>query len=62
MFCEERERLTQIYVDATESHRRVSDSIKNIQSPEWVSATKDTRQFCEEALTALKLHVQEHNC
>lgn len=62
MSCEERERLTQIYVDAAENYRRVSDSIKDIQSPEWLAATKETRQSCEEALAALKLHVHEHSC
>jgi hypothetical protein len=62
MFCEERERLTRIYVDAAKNHRRVSDSIKDIESPEWLTATKEARQSCDEALAALKLHIYEHNC
>jgi hypothetical protein len=62
MPCKERERLTQAYLDATENHRRVSDSVKSIQSPEWLEATKETRQACETALAVLKLHMREHGC
>jgi hypothetical protein len=60
--CEERERLTRIYLDATETSRKVSDSIEDIHSPEWLEAIKEARQGCEVALAALKLHIREHGC
>jgi hypothetical protein len=59
MSCEERERLTQIYLDANDNNRRVSDSIKNIHGPEWLETTSATPQACEAALAALKLHIHE---
>jgi hypothetical protein len=60
--CEERERLTSIYLDATEANRKASESVIDIHSPEWLEATKETRQACETALAALKTHIQEHRC
>lgn len=60
--CEARERLTQLYLDATDNSRRVSDSVEDIHSSEWVEATKKTRQACEKALAELKLHIREHKC
>jgi hypothetical protein len=60
--CEERERLTQVYLDVTQNRRKVSDSIENIHSPEWLETMKEVPQTCEKALAALKLHVHEHKC
>lgn len=60
--CEERQRLILIYLDATEAHRKASESVDGVQSPVWLEATKETRQACERALAALKLHIREHGC
>lgn len=60
--CEERERLTQAYLEATENSRKVSDSIEDIHSPEWLEAIKEAREICKTTLAALKLHISEHNC
>ena len=60
--CEARERLTQVYLDATENSRKVSDSVEDIHSPEWQETTKEARQACEGALAELKLHIREHKC
>jgi hypothetical protein len=62
VLCEERERLTQIYLDATENSRKVSDSVEDIHSPEWREAIKEARQACDSALAELKLHIREHQC
>jgi hypothetical protein len=60
--CEERETLTQAYLDAAENSRKVSDSIEDIHSSEWREAIKEAREDCERALAALKLHIREHGC
>ena len=60
--CEARERLTQIYLDATENSRKASESVEDIHAPEWLDATKETRQACQSALAELKLHIREHKC
>jgi hypothetical protein len=60
--CEERERLTQAYLDATENSRKISDSVEDIHGPEWQQAIKGARQACEDALAALKAHIREHGC
>ena len=62
VLCEERERLTQIYLDATDNSRKVSDSVEDIHSPEWREAIKEARQACDSALAELKLHIREHQC
>jgi hypothetical protein len=62
MRCEERERLTSAYLDATDNSRNVSDSIEDIRSLEWLLATEEARQACEGALAELKLHIREHKC
>jgi hypothetical protein len=62
MHCEELERLTLAYLEATENSRNVSDSIDDIDSPEWRKATAVTRQASETALAALKLHIRKHKC
>ena len=62
MPCQERETLTQIYIDATEKNREASESVDDVQSPEWVEAIKEAREACERALAALKLHIREHRC
>jgi hypothetical protein len=49
-------------MEATENNRKVSDSIEDIHSPEWLLATGETRQICDQALAALKLHIREHRC
>ena len=35
---------------------------KPLHGPEWLEATKETRQACETALAELKLHTHEHKC
>ena len=60
--CEERETLTQAYLDATAAYRKASYSIDEVHSLEWSEATKHSRQSCETALAALKLHIHEHGC
>jgi len=60
--CDERERLTQSYLDATESIHRASNSVEDIHSHEWREATKEARKTCETALAVLKTDIQEHGC
>jgi hypothetical protein len=60
--CDERERLTSIYLDATEANQKASESVDDINSPEWLEATKQTRQTCEIALALLKIHIWDHRC
>ena len=60
--CDERERLTSIYLDATEANQKASESVDDINSPEWLEATKLTRQTCEIALALLKIHIWDHRC
>jgi hypothetical protein len=60
--CDERERLTSIYLDATEANHKASESVDDIYSPEWREATKQTRQTCEIALALLKIHMWDHKC
>ncbi len=62
MLCQERETLTLAYLDATDKNRKVSNSIRDIHSPEWSKATQQARQLCETTLAALKLHINEHKC
>ena len=62
MGCEERERLTLIYLAATAANHKASESVDGINSPEWLEATEETRQACETALEALKTHILEHRC
>ncbi len=62
MRCEERARLTLIYLEATDANRKASDSVKDIHSSEWLEATKETPPACETALEALKVHIREHKC
>ncbi len=62
VLCEERERLTQAYVDAAEANRKASESVEDIKSYQWSKATKQTRLACDSALVALKLHISEHKC
>lgn len=62
MPCEEREKLILAYLDASKNRHKVSDSVKEIYSLEWLLETEEKRQTCESALAALKLHIREHNC
>ncbi len=62
MSCEERETLIQAYLDATEAHRKASDSVYEPHSKKWSKATKETRQVCDTTLAALKAHIREHQC
>ncbi len=62
MGCEERERLTQAYLDATENILNVSGSFEDIDSAERRKAIDESRQASEKALAALKLHIREHKC
>lgn len=62
VFCEEREALTQAYLDATQANRKASYAIDEVQGSEWSKATEQTRQACDLALAALKLHINDHKC
>jgi hypothetical protein len=62
MPCEEREKLILAYLDASKNRRKISDSVKDIYSLEWLLETEEKRQTCESALAALKLHIREHSC
>ena len=62
MGCEERERLTQAYLDATENILNVSGSFEDIDNAERRKAIDESRQASEKALAALKLHIREHKC
>jgi hypothetical protein len=62
MCCEERERLTRVYLDMAENRRKVLDSIQHIHSAEWICATKETSVLCKAALAAIKAHRKEHGC
>jgi hypothetical protein len=62
MGCKERERLTLAYLEATENSINVSEFFEDIDSPQWREAIDESRQACEKALAALKLHIREHKC
>jgi hypothetical protein len=62
MGCEERERLTLAYLNATENCLKVSELFEDMDSPEWREAIKEAREASERALAALKLHSREHGC
>ena len=62
MSCDERETLTQAYLDATAAYRKASYSIDEVHSLEWSEVTEHSRQARERALVALKLHIHEHGC
>ena len=62
MDCKERERLTLAYLDATENSLNVSEFFEDSDSPGRREAIDKSRQACEKALAALKLHIREHKC
>ena len=56
MDCEERERLTAVYLNACARTIDVSKVIGNFGTADWKEATKGTRAACEAALVALNNH------
>ena len=62
MPCEERERLTRLYLDAVARNDEVGKSIADVKSEAWRAATKVTREDCQLALNDLNGHRREHGC
>jgi hypothetical protein len=60
--CEERERLTVVYLNACARTIEVCKIVGNFGTAEWREATKDARAECEAALVALNNHKRDHEC
>lgn len=60
--CEERERLTRAYHEASAKIHEAGSGILDMTSPKWKEATSATRQACEEALQRLINHKKQHGC
>jgi hypothetical protein len=60
--CEDRDRLTEIYLAAIRKHDIASLKVPDMKSEAWREATKETREACQEALAELNIHRQEHGC
>jgi hypothetical protein len=60
--CEERERLTVVYLNACAQTIEVSKVVGNFGTAEWRDATKDARAACETGLVALNNHKRDHGC
>ena len=60
--CEERLRLTQLYLDAVASNQAASRSVSDKRSEVWREATKETREICTARLADLLAHRKDHGC
>jgi hypothetical protein len=60
--CEERGRLTDLYLAAIANLNEVGQSVQDVKSDEWREATRAARDSCEVALRELHLHKAEHGC
>jgi hypothetical protein len=64
--CEERERLTKIYLAAiarnNEAASAMAQHFSEAWNDEWLGEMKDIRTACETALRELDRHRREHGC
>ena len=62
MDCDERQRLTTIYLAAVVKNSMAGRAVADMKSEDWREATEETRKACEEALADLNAHRKEHGC
>jgi hypothetical protein len=62
MHCEERERLTNAFLDAVNEHFEAGRGVADPTSEEWRTVTAKTRKALREALAAMNAHKQQHGC
>jgi hypothetical protein len=64
--CEERERLTRIYLAAVSRNNEAATAMAKAYSDEWPDVwreeMKEIHAACEKALEALDQHRAEHRC
>jgi len=60
--CEERLKLTQLYLDAVALNQSASRTVAGKKSEAWREATKETREACMATIADLNAHRQEHSC
>jgi hypothetical protein len=60
--CEERDRLTALYLAAIAKNTEAGKNIPDLRSEAWRDATHDTRDECGEALENLNRHKREDGC
>jgi len=59
MLCEERNRLTSVYIAAIAKHSEVASASEDTGESDVAT---DTREACHKALAALNAHRREHGC
>jgi hypothetical protein len=62
VLCDERERLTILYLAAVTRIGKAAGTVTDLKSEAWREATKETREDCDRALSDLKAHRKEHGC
>jgi len=62
MQCEERDRLTRAYIDATAKILESGSVAPDMNSAQWKQATSVARAASKAALEALHRHRKEHGC
>jgi hypothetical protein len=60
--CEERLRLTKLYIDAVAVNQMAGRAIAEMKSEAWREATRETREICTATLADLLAHRKEHGC
>ena len=60
--CEERLRLTRLYLDAVTLNQAEARTVADMKSEAWREATKETREACTVALADLNDHRKQHGC
>ena len=62
MYCEEHERLRDLYLEAVHKNFKASLTVADNKSEAWREATKETQEACILALEDLNAHMREHGC
>jgi hypothetical protein len=60
--CEERDRLTRIYLSAVALYDEQAKTVSDLKSEAWRDASKRLREACQDALANLNAHRKEHGC
>lgn len=60
--CEERARLTNVYLSAIVKNLQAARERTRMNNEEWREATKKSQEECEAALDELNRHKEEHGC
>jgi hypothetical protein len=60
MNCEERDRLTAIYLTVVAKYNELARHASDLKSEVWRDATRLIREDCKLALLALQAHKKEH--